>query len=621
MSLFRSLSLRSALIAALHASAVRAEALAAWRTKLGFILAVSLVFCSVPQAHADSELHYADQGVLWTKESRSEFYSRDQGSRLMPLAWIRALKHEDGAGFLDDALGRYGYLPNPDSDTPGLPVGFLSVSEPDGVKTLAMTCSACHTRQIEIDGAAWRIDGGPGIVDIGSFFADLDAAYAKVLSEEAAFTDFSNAVLGASASKDTRDKLNNEVKAWFRPFNMLMQNGLPKPPGFPWGPARLDAVGLMFYRIAGLDIGAPSDRIIAGNIGRADAGVRYPFIWNAFRQDLTQWPGFVPNGDDILALGRNVGEVLGVFGVFHPTKDPLIPGGVDFLKNSSLNFSGLLRLETLSKQIGPPKWPRPETIDQALVAEGKKIFDREPKDGGCGPSCHEEKQGQARRCNQNTLATPVQDVHTDAREYRIVNSDAETGVLVGQINPKPPLEPLQPRDKNGDILTVSAVNSIIQAPLRVGLEPFEPLLDECLHNDEKNPLAKLEFLKDLLNQGLANLFHPPGESAPIAYELRVLHGIWAAAPYLHNGSVPTLAELLKPAAGRAASFKIGPAYDLNDVGLAKAQTKFGSYTYQTTADCDADRRDASGNSRCGHEFGTKLSPEEKKALLEYLKQL
>jgi len=63
-------------------------------------------------------------------------------------------------------------------------------------------------------------------------------------------------------------------------------------------------------------------------------------------------------------------------------------------------------------------------------------------------------------------------------------------------------------------------------------------------------------------------------------------------------------------------FKVGPRYDVDNVGLAVDQTKF-DFTLQTT-DCSA--RD-SGDSRCGHEFGTKLAPEEKKALLEYLKTL
>jgi hypothetical protein len=104
--------------------------------------------------------------------------------------------------------------------------------------------------------------------------------------------------------------------------------------------------------------------------------------------------------------------------------------------------------------------------------------------------------------------------------------------------------------------------------------------------------------------------------APHAYESRVLEGIWAAAPYLHNGSVPTLADLLKPASERPSTFPIGPAYDPEKVGLAAQQTMF-NYTLKTT-DC-SDRN--SGNSRCGHEFGTQLLPAEKRALLEYLKVL
>ena len=81
--------------------------------------------------------------------------------------------------------------------------------------------------------------------------------------------------------------------------------------------------------------------------------------------------------------------------------------------------------------------------------------------------------------------------------------------------------------------------------------------------------------------------------------------------------MPTLAELLKPASERAASFQVGPDYDIVNVGLAAKQTGF-SGTINAT-DCAA--RD-SGNSRCGHEFGTtQLSPSEKQALLEYLKTL
>jgi hypothetical protein len=80
--------------------------------------------------------------------------------------------------------------------------------------------------------------------------------------------------------------------------------------------------------------------------------------------------------------------------------------------------------------------------------------------------------------------------------------------------------------------------------------------------------------------------------------------------------VPSLAELLKPAAERTVSFKIGPAYDIDNVGLAAEQTKF-NYVLTTTGCNDLN----TGNSRCGHEYGTWLSPAEKRALLEYLKSL
>ena len=95
-----------------------------------------------------------------------------------------------------------------------------------------------------------------------------------------------------------------------------------------------------------------------------------------------------------------------------------------------------------------------------------------------------------------------------------------------------------------------------------------------------------------------------------------MEGIWAAALYLHNGYVPTLMELLTPDSQRVSQFMLGPAYDINGVGLSLQQTKF-NFTL-TTTDC-SDRN--SGNSRCGHNYGTTFSAADKKALLEYLKSL
>jgi len=300
----------------------------------------------------------------------------------------------------------------------------------------------------------------------------------------------------------------------------------------------------------------------------------------------------------------------------------LYPDGVEYLDGSSLNFPGLMRLETLIRKIEPPQWPW--ALDPTLVSAGKQIYDRE-----CGANCHEinTKDAAKRLCAKVTWKTPIQDVGTDVAEYQVLGRVAQSGVLEGQLIPLPPFNERLKRkgEKQINILTVAVVQSILRAPLHfrdIGL--YEPLLRECLENQAENPKVTAQALREnflgVIKESLMALYRDPEEKVPPAYESRVMEGIWAAAPYLHNGSVPTLADLLKKPANRPPSFKVGPAYDIENVGLAKEQTKF-DYTYQTTANCDPNNRDASGNSRCGHDYGTSLTDPEKKALLEYLKSL
>jgi mono/diheme cytochrome c family protein len=583
------------------------------------------VFLAAP-VEAQTPPIFLDQGSNWTDLSRSEFYTQDQGSRMIPLAWLRALKQTNGQPFLADSLTRYGYLRNP-ANTNGLPVGFTA-SGPAGSQIAGMTCAACHTRQITAEGKTYRIDGGPAIADFQSFLGDLDTAIGQVIGSDAAFDVFAAAVLG-STTPDSDDviALRQDVNAWYDRYHTLMTRALPTP---PWGPARLDAVGMIFNRLTGLDLGPPPNYVIADNIKKADAPVRYPFLWNAPVQDKTQWPGFAENGNDILGLARNLGEVFGVFGVFTPTNDGLF---VNYLSSNSANFDGLVKLEHLVRQLGPPKWPWP--VDTVLVAQGKAIYERPTARGGC-TACHGITQGAVRFLDVQTWVTPIQDVGTDTREYDVIGWTANTGVLEGAFIPLA-TNPLKANDLAFNVLATSVIGSIAEHILGGG-GPLEPgarsiagpvwrgpnlptLLPQVklppslrdLHGAFKLPDNLVELLKD---RGLPV---PNSGATPLAkgsYEARVMQGIWAAAPYLHNGSVPTLAELLKPAAERVKSFKIGPAYDTVNVGLATEQTLF-NYTLVTT-DCS---ERSSGNSRCGHEFGTQLSPSENKALIEYLKTL
>jgi mono/diheme cytochrome c family protein len=99
------------------------------------------------------------------------------------------------------------------------------------------------------------------------------------------------------------------------------------------------------------------------------------------------------------------------------------------------------------------------------------------------------------------------------------------------------------------------------------------------------------------------------------YVVAFLDGIWLKAPYLHNGSVPTLRDLLEPAAQRPKVFWRG--YDVYD------QAKVGFVTDTQDAQRIGTRMDTSGKGggNQGHEFGTTLSATEKDTLVEYLKTL
>jgi hypothetical protein len=573
--------------------------------KAGFAFFIAMLPLLAPLPASAATPQDTDQGTNWTAAARTDFYSRDQGSRIMPLRWIAALKQPNGEPFMEASLSRYGYLPNEESRPAGLPVGFTVASGSNG-QEIGMNCAACHTRQIEVNGVPYRIDGGPGIVDFQSFLADLDKAVHTVLTNPDAFADFAHAVQGPSPTPDEKTKLRQAVQAWHLPYHTLMKRALPSP---QWGPARLDAVSMIFNRLTGLDIGPPPTYMIPENIKPATAPVRYPFLWNAAIQDKTQWPGFADNGNNILGLSRNLGEVYGVFGVFHPKKDSWRLLGIDYLHHNSANFQGLHALEDLVRKIGAPKWPW--KIDQVLASKGKAIYDRKTEQGGCA-DCHAIRAGETRFPDQKTWATPIQDVGTDSREYSVLAWTVKTGVLEGA---KIPFleEPLKPVDTAFNVLGTAVIGSILQHYVPVLMQAEGQAPAKGALKDASSPFPPE-------TASLKGAFRVPAAVAKgvpsYAYEARVLEGIWAAAPYLHNGSVPTLAELLKPAAERVASFKIGPAYDLDNVGLAADQTKF-DYTLQTT-DC-SDRN--SGNSRCGHEFGTTLSLDEKKALLEYLKTL
>jgi hypothetical protein len=556
---------------------------------------------------ASADPVYVDQGPQWTQKERADFYSHDQGSRLIHLSWLKALKTKDGKPFLADSMSRYGFLPNPDSSQ-GLPVGFLTTGAAES-ELVGANCSSCHTRQIEVAGKAYRIDGGPSLSDYQAFLADLDKAVGDALASNESFAAFAAAVTPPPADVAA---LRQRVEAWYQRYHAWASATLP-PGG--WGIGRLDAVGIIFNRMSGTDVGPPPSRLIPENMRYGDAAVRYPFLWNSPTQALTDWSGFVLNGNDVFALSRNTGQALS-FADFQPK--PWF--WFLFSYANTINFDGVTRTEELLHEIGPPKWPKEWPLDQAIAKKGEVIYKQRCSDG-----CHEKKDlfswfKPLTWITPSAWVTPVQNVGTDTHQFDELAWKVKTGVMEGAGIPLIARR-LEKEDFGVHMMFSAVAGSIAaykfnlgktltavdgfgtlpptgQAPPQVtpGTPPTQPPTPDELTIESGTVLSRT------LHKG--------------AYEARVLEGIWAAAPYLHNGSVPTMAELLTPPAQRKTTFALGPKYDINNIGLAETQEP--SSPSRTLTGCE---KLNSGDSNCGHTYGTDLSSDDKKALLEYLKTL
>jgi hypothetical protein len=101
-----------------------------------------------------------------------------------------------------------------------------------------------------------------------------------------------------------------------------------------------------------------------------------------------------------------------------------------------------------------------------------------------------------------------------------------------------------------------------------------------------------------------------------------LDGVWASAPYFHNGSVPTLWHVLNPENRPTVWHRTSTELDASKVGL----------TVESLEETPKRIRDSSvkrtyfdtrvlGKSASGHDFPLELTADERTAVLEYLKTL
>jgi len=505
----------------------------------------------------------------WTGEDRQWFYTTPQGSKAILYSWAMALELPNEPARWVASLPRLGFLPlgrsyrNPD----GLPVGIVR----DG-RHLGVTCAGCHTKQINSRGVTYQIDGAPTDADFFGFMktlADSVAATVKSGPSSPKFSRFAIAVLGKKDSAAARRQLYKDLQDYDAYFSRFVAKLAPTTT--PWGRARGDAFANMFNRVSYADLNIPA------NSEPGNAPASYPTLWDTSWEDKVEWNGAGTSNNVLERLSRNVGEVLGVFGEIEFRKQRFLRIGYP----STANRINMLELEQTISYLRSPKWPFGK-LDANKLAVGQQLYIEQCR------TCHAMVTPGVL---QHMTMTPLDRVGTD-KDLAVVavTRQGHTGVLEGRREYVLMGRRLGPREPSSTIL-LNAVLGAVWAPWG--------------HRNREFPRPPEQPM-----QPLPRLKTPPLDT--LAYRARPLNGIWATAPYLHNGSVPTLWDLLLPPAARPKSFHVGNReYDPLRVGEQSTPVP-GSFLLDTALP---------GNSNVGHTWGTALSEPERWALIEYLKSL
>ncbi|HNJ90889.1 MAG TPA: di-heme-cytochrome C peroxidase [Nitrosomonas sp.] len=586
-----------------------------------------------------------DQG--WSQEIRQLFWFTSQGSRIIPYNWFAWLEQADNNSLFRNVehMEMLRYLPMNSSklNPAGLPIGFaLDTDHSTGRKWVGLTCAACHTNQIDYQGTRMLIEGAPTLANFVKFFDDLVNALNKTNDNPQKFTRFAKNVLGNQYSETTANKLHQELdQIAAKLAQRRMVNQLP--PDYPedfTSYARLDAFGNIQNAASAFALHDLTNR------NAPTAPVSYPFLWGTHQSDVVQWNGSAPNTPIIGPLIRNMGEVVGVFGDLEISEAPIWKKllGIKVEYSAHVDIHNLGKLELWVKHLRAPSWSdgniKLPVIDQAKANIGERIYMEQCLD--CHKIIPSNKQADPYKAKMISLS----EVGTDSAmainaDYHMAKSllleGVKSNILIGDkfTATEPSIE-----------LAVNGVTGLVLKDLTKAIKAgivtdggllaevddrlLEPSLKKILTGiKSKNDILEkyLEARKDLrkklhaklseLTKGSGSSVSPEPNLDELKYKARPLNGIWATAPYLHNGSVPNLWELLKKPEERVTQFWVGSreldpvhvGFEINQ-GLSQFNVhKVGTKTI------------IPGNSNLGHDYGTDLSDDEKWSLIEYLKTL
>ncbi len=631
-----------------------------------------------------SQTIYLDQG--WSASDSLWFYNTTQGSNLLPYSFFLVLEQSDSSALFrsNENIDRYGYLPqrstasNPD----GLPVGMVR-DEYQNKAFMGFTCAACHTTQINYAGTGIRIDGGPANSDMESFMIDLAAALYATLETPEKLDRFVTNVIKqghyANASEVLADlkKFAQRIKT----YNIINTPRDTKRPLTHYGYARLDAFGRIYNRVLEHIMSAQQLRELLAEIlspaelaivmagvepvlsssdrdhviertqayltdkqiiklrnkiyNPADAPVSYPFLWDVPQHDYIQWNGRVDNSG-LGPMARNAGQLIGVFGTLDwQEKDGFtlssVLGGqgfgskhIDF--QSSIDTRNLRRVENHLRKLTSPLWPEHilPKLDKQRLVKGAELFSQY-----CA-SCH----GQLNRTDPDRRVVAkmisVSSVGTDSKmAANSIEFTGYSGILKNQYVSVSTGNILLQHQAPAVALLTSATRNVITTPdrdkwfIRRWIERSFDFAYTFFDNEVRSSLKNGNYTPDTTAKPFASV---------MAYKARPLNGIWATAPYLHNGSVPTLYDLLLPKRRvsdpiegeyRPDEFMVGSReFDPEKVGLKSIG--YDGFLFRTSI---------WGNNNNGHEYASGLTPqpdgtflpaltkEQRLDLLEYLKSL
>ena len=565
----------------MKASAIVAGVGVALVAALGFYATQKLSNPTLPPGQQVQRNEKLPQG--WTEEERTRYHFTSQGTLLMPLAWLRSME----SGFfssrkLVDPQILEGLRQITDGEPSskswneaGLPVGWTvdqwaAPTQPAGPKLakVGFNCSACHTGQLNYHGTAIRIEGGGSLQDAGALQEMIGKAVVAtnwLPWKRARFLDEVTAATG-----EPRAEVSAMLDGASAVALAAILRSTPTLQYAPEGYGRLDALQRIANTVFADDLHESS------NNHRGDGAVKFPYLWDIHRLDWVQYNASVRQ-----PMVRNVGEALGV-----RAETNLVDASGNIVPepnrwDSSVNVRNLEWMEDTLNKLKAPRWPESLLVklDQSAVARGRGLF--EERCAGCHGIHVDKLQTPA---EWKVTAVPVAEIGTDPNTAVNFVRNVYSGAKLGKT------EPLHA----GDALS---------------------FLTEQV---KERQYSLLKFTTE--EQRSADGFGRPNIviKDKAVYKARPLVGIWATPPYLHNGSVPTLYDLLSP--GRPQTFYVGTReYDPVKVGY-KTEGFPGAQLFDTGT---------SGNSNAGHWFandarpgrlGPELKESERMDLIEYLKE-